>query len=431
MPLKRARLSSDWMPKIPADRKSSLISLENRHETISNSVDPDAPAEKFIEKQEELLAIVDEHARMCSTGIEHGRSKGDITQEQYKAAMARINMQRWDTGLEQNTVKRSKRTLSHDIEEVRPCYSSVEEAYQKMVLSKVISCSNTLLSRQNQNDRKALSKNVYEAYQCKRLIGTGDDAQEEFWCPVTRMWWPGPLTQGRSPPIKVAHIVPRSFVHEEGQSMRVFDEDTASLSVNARNALPMHKLVEDAFDKFDIVIVPLESTRQATKPIEFRCVLANKSIANLRFTESLRWRDLDGRQLEFLNDFRPACRYLYFKYCITYMYWKQKGDTEWVTSLEGLRGYIWATPGAYLRRSMLISLAKGSEDLFLPEAFYLQNTFEDGETSSGKVADVDHQTFQNDLRGEILRADKWRGLIKRDDMGTGEEDVDEDESESD
>ena len=113
------------------------------------------------------------------------------------------------------------------------------------------------------------------------------------------------------------------------------------------------------------------------------------------------------------------------------MYWKQKGETEWATSLEGLRGYIWATPGAYIRRSMLLSLAKGSEDLFLPEAFYLQNTFEDGETSSGNVADIDHQSFQNDLRGEILRVDKMKHLIPCDDEGTEDEDVNVNEDESD
>lgn len=103
MPLKRARLSSDWMPQIPKDRQSSLISLEQRHERITKSIDPHASAEEYVEKQEELLAITDEHARMCSTGLVHGRNNGDISQEQYETAMAQINLHRRETGLEQNT----------------------------------------------------------------------------------------------------------------------------------------------------------------------------------------------------------------------------------------------------------------------------------------------------------------------------------------
>ena len=270
---------------------------------------------------------------------------------------------------------------------------------------------------------------MYQSRRPKPDEPPGGFILEEFWCPITRKWWLGPSKEGKPPPVKVAHIVPRSFLHDDGQTMRVFDEDTASLAVNARNALPMLQRIEEAFDSLDIVIVPLESARQGRRPIEFRCVLANKSIANRTVTENQRWKDLDGIQLEFVNNFRPACRYLYFKYCVTYMYWQQKGETEWATSLGGLRGYIWATPGAYLRRSMLLSLAKGSEDHFLPEAFYLQNTFEDGETSSGKVADVDHQSFKNDLREEILRVDKIQLVIPRDDKDNKNENVDEDEDE--
>lgn len=79
---------------------------------------------------------------------------------------------------------------------------------------------------------------------------------------------------------------------------------------------------------------------------------------------------------------------------------------------------------------MLLSLAKGCEDLFLPEAFYHQHTFEDGETSSGKVAEVDHQSFQLDLRSEILRLDRDEGIIPRDDTGAVNDDVDENEDSS-
>ena len=43
------------------------------------------------------------------------------------------------------------------------------------------------------------------------------------------------------------------------------------------------------------------------------------------------------------------------------------------------KGRTWATPGLYLRQSMLISLARGLLDHFLPEVVYDQTTFEEAE----------------------------------------------------
>lgn len=46
----------------------------------------------------------------------------------------------------------------------------------------------------------------------------------------------------------------------------------------------------------------------------------------------------------------------------------------WVEDVE-VKGRMWATPGPYLRQSMLISLARRVSDHFLPEVFYEQTTF--------------------------------------------------------
>lgn len=36
---------------------------------------------------------------------------------------------------------------------------------------------------------------------------------------------------------------------------------------------------------------------------------------------------------------------------------------------------MWASPGPYLRRSMLVALARKISDLYLPETFYTHTTF--------------------------------------------------------
>jgi HNH endonuclease len=288
------------------ERKSSLRSLQQRHENISSSIDQESTVDSYIDTKQDLLAIRDEHIRMYSSGLQESLENGKITKKEYDTVIAQINSELLEIGREQVAVKRSKRTFSHDVKEFLPCYSSVEDAYQKMVLSKVLSSSKAGQVRQSQNDRKALRKNVYEMYQSRRQKPgepPGDFIREEFWCPVTRKWWLGPSKEGKPPPVKVAHIVPRSFIHDSGQTMRMFDEDTASLAVNPRNTLPMSQTIEEAFDSLDIVIVPLESARQEKPPIEFKCVLANKSIANRTATDNYRWKDLDGAPLEFVNNF--------------------------------------------------------------------------------------------------------------------------------
>jgi hypothetical protein len=45
------------------------------------------------------------------------------------------------------------------------------------------------------------------------------------------------------------------------------------------------------------------------------------------------------------------------------------GNIEWLDRVEA-KGYLWATPGPYLRKSMLLTLARRISDQFLPEVFY-------------------------------------------------------------
>lgn len=59
---------------------------------------------------------------------------------------------------------------------------------------------------------------------------------------------------------------------------------------------------------------------------------------------------------------------------MTYLTAQELGLTDWVEKSEA-RGYMWCTPGPYLRKSMLRVLASEVSDNFLPEAFYTDNTF--------------------------------------------------------
>jgi hypothetical protein len=80
-------------------------------------------------------------------------------------------------------------------------------------------------------------------------------------------------------------------------------------------------------------------------------------------------QDIDGRALEFLTPNRPARRYLYLRYVIAFLHQQKLGNVELLGCVEA-RGYIWATPGPYLRKSMLLTLAGRTSDQPLLEVFY-------------------------------------------------------------
>ena len=82
------------------------------------------------------------------------------------------------------------------------------------------------------------------------------------------------------------------------------------------------------------------------------------------------------KSLQFLNDERPAKRFLYFRFVMTYLIQKRRDheSVAWASQIPS-KGYLWATPGSYLRKTLLMSLARRVSDRYLPEAFYKIQTF--------------------------------------------------------
>lgn len=153
----------------------------------------------------------------------------------------------------------------------------------------------------------------------------------------------------------------------------------------------MHRKIEEALDRGAAVIVPLPSKDFSTS--EWKLLLTTESLRNqvavaLPFTASdqIYWRDLDETILQFPNENRPARRYLYFKYLMTFLMTQELGGTKWAEK-RAHKGSMWCTPGPYLRKSMLASLAKQVSDGWLPEAIYTGATFSDAAEEPNRPPD--------------------------------------------
>ena len=231
--------------------------------------------------------------------------------------------------------------------------------------------------------------------------------------------------------IKCAHIIPFSFHTKELSHM--FGSDEPSLT-SRKNGLSLHKTIEEAFENCWVTIVPLDSV--ASTPTEWKVVLLNPAIKDTVFwidspppftkETTWRWRDIDGRKLTFLNDNRPARRFLYMRYILA---WLHAEDNKWAGFKEKVPpGEVWASPNkpdGYLRKSILLDLGKMTGDR-LPQDLISAGAFEDVDTSNAVYDTVAGirvtEAVRRHLGGE-------RDPKQGEDSDESEEEEDEDEGE--
>ncbi|KAL2013900.1 hypothetical protein VTN00DRAFT_1425 [Thermoascus crustaceus] len=121
--------------------------------------------------------------------------------------------------------------------------------------------------------------------------------QEDWaWCPILSEWFPESDT-------RAGHLF--AYMHGQDTMDAIFGKTQPPELFSPRNELILAKYVEDVFDLGKIVIVPDLPNRPTT--VELLAWLKQ---------EPWEWRDLDNKRLEFLTPFRPAARYLYFRYCM-------------------------------------------------------------------------------------------------------------------
>lgn len=130
-------------------------------------------------------------------------------------------------------------------------------------------------------------------------------------------------------------------------------------------------------------------------------------------------------ELNFRNYNRPARRYLYFKYIITYLTAKEIEETSWASRSQ-CQGTMWCSPGPFVRDSMLRVLARQVSDLYLPEALISAGTFTEAADISSRPKDEEQVLAMSlglkieDERVETLEK-PWEGCESDDDDNDNED----------
>ncbi|KAL8644647.1 MAG: hypothetical protein Q9226_007661 [Calogaya cf. arnoldii] len=197
------------------------------------------------------------------------------------------------------------------------------------------------------------------------------------------------LPSAGPPGVTCAHIVPFSFENKQLQYM--FGAEEAALT-RPRNGMFLFEPIEKAFDNGWIAVVPNGSIEQ--NPTEWKVVvlqddLLDKVVYEDPYTDKeTKWSDLHNRKLAWKNENRPARRYLYMRYALTWLAARRAAYPGWQAKLPS--GTMWASPGkpgGYLRNSILRVLASRIGDTTpLPQDMILSGGFDDPDSQS-KVQD--------------------------------------------
>ncbi len=268
--------------------------------------------------------------------------------------------------------------------------------------------------KRNRHKQETWKDGLIEYYDLASLHGP-----DFLWCPILKRY-------AESEDCVAAQFVPHSLGYKNVGYLFGDADEGYSMVWSLRNGMIMTKQLEKAFDEGTFIIVPMD-TASDDKPQRYKLVLMDEKRRNQTVktlggpvTTAIRWRDLDNTELEFQNDKRPARRYLYYHYITTILRHARYEKHGWAERrLTVPHGTIWATPGPYLRKSMLKVLAASIGDCEPSRALEAGGTFEGQDDKSeeeerliaGEALVIRdrpelHQPF------DVDEEEKWGGILE-------------------
>ncbi|KAJ9286803.1 hypothetical protein DTO021C3_5535 [Paecilomyces variotii] len=353
----------------------------SRRVSAASTISATSSISQFVDQRAQVLEAEIDLIKAYRSGLSNLKATNKIDIGEYDKTFREIESRKRRLDHESLLLKRQRKALEEDIDDEISARigASREEldrimeiAYSSLVTDRVMSASKLKLQRQGpKHNQSKYRERVIRYLQAQ-------PHESVVWCHIL----------GRALPrssVKAAHIVPKSL--ESEQLSYFFGASELRVSMDKRNGLTLLDTLEECLDAGQIVIVPMppQPEEEATR---WKCLVIDHEIMDnvvLAMDDTIRFKDIHGKALEFLSNSRPAKRYLYFRFIITYLFHKRRASNlEWVEEVEA-KGTLWATPGPYLRKSMLVALARRASDHYAPEAFW-NGTFEESKESPGRSA---------------------------------------------
>ncbi|KAF3385932.1 hypothetical protein DPV78_012543 [Talaromyces pinophilus] len=343
------------------EKQKSSLSLLSVESSVSDFLE-----EKFKECEYDLAASL---AKLSA--LQQAVRQGTLSQEDYLQAAEPFFEYQKERFNEKKYLSKHRRFLEANIsEEVDlkkprldgPEVDFYERAYMNTIIPRVMGAS-AKQTKSNFNGKRFRNA-VLEAYNASDP-GNGDPVA---WCHISHDWYATKL-------VKAAHLVPKSLTDPEIAHLFGVEEVPKDFFYDWRLGISLHQNIEQALDQGTIVIVP----KPVGNETRWECVLldmskAKRTAISLPRGDQITWGDLHHKELEFRGENRPARRYLYFRFILTVLHAIRTGNKEFVSQLQQKERF-WASPGKYLQRGTLVSLARNISGLDLPESIYQDTTF--------------------------------------------------------
>ncbi|KAI9813713.1 MAG: hypothetical protein M1826_002467 [Phylliscum demangeonii] len=404
-------------PDVP-DRNSSLAILKRRrlqHQASSRELRQKMSDASIVFGSEDYLRLEIEETRLDTDGAVLAReeAKEDLAEEmidrptcqqlvkQANKRIASAGDHLWD-------LKRRLKAKLEDAGKIALLTPDREGAFTAALLQ--IYKDPTVSAKRSSTQQSAMRAASIAAYGSR---GEKDEESGGLWCPVLGRFCP-------KSSVVAGHVVPSAlggglvdYLCGEGSGVRLHAAD---------NCIMMHSVVERAFDQGNIVIVPVDPTERPIR--RWKSVLVNPEARNqLLLPEGSgsprTVGELDERELQFRTAHRPAARFMYFHFVIAMLRLRQYNRPQWRQTWTRLvSGRPFATPGPYLRRTMLMCLARENGDLPDKEIDHLLH--------QGTVFETAERLSDDD---ETLIATRVRALGPAA-AGSDDEESDDDESDA-
>lgn len=391
--------------RISAARSKSEM-LQAKYDELFREVEPETDPDEIkpeTDKEKEL--------GLATIGIELATSKKELIQLEKAALHGEAATSASDTRAKEKKIRElNERYLSagddlwqHQRKKAR--LTDQDDGAINLLGPRANALSECLLTlyrkSDNQGPGKKRSRPSKWRADCLQYYGVPDEGKNGTWCHALGDWT-------SSAHVKAAHIVP-FFLDGDNIGEVLFGSRAQSLS-RAGNSLLLSDTVKGWFDKYFILIVPADS---AEVPItRWRIDVLSKDIHNTLVTVGVRGKDLDGRELKFLNDKRPVSRFMYFHFIMALIRIKDIQRRGWEQIwARYYQQRPFATPGPYMRRSMLLALSThfGATDMSVIESWIADHGFDTdlklADAEATEVARRIHETMEATEAGTLVPAD--------------------------
>ncbi|MCJ1484000.1 hypothetical protein MMC06_004168 [Schaereria dolodes] len=367
--------------------------LKRKASQLSASLTPTSSRE-FLTTKRQCLDLEEQKFILLYNGLREAFEKGDLKKDDYQILVKECFEQRAKVTQESVTVARAGARIVQKLSQEELLKEPDMTAAYANLLSMIYKSVERPAGYEvrDQHKHTAWKEDIRYHY-----ANYHPDDDELLWCPIMQRY------AGSDCRI-VAHIVPHSLGFCNVGILFGEPDNGIDLIWSRQNGIAITSQLEKQFDKGDFILIPDSS--EISKPQEYRFVLMNEKLRAYPVGDSdIKYGQLE-RRLVWKNDERPGARFLYFHFVSALLRYQKFEKSGWAESFLNQRtGTIWASPGPYLKRSVLRKLGEYLGDVETEQKFSL-GTFDSLEGQSS-VTDIDEELAAKDIGSLDIENYQW------------------------